>query len=42
MISAGKRAMPNCAFGEDGTSLFLAATDCLARIRLKTNGQGWT
>jgi gluconolactonase len=38
VINAGKRAMPNCAFGEDGRSLFLAATDCLARIRLKTSG----
>ena len=38
IISAGRRAMPNCAFGEDGRSLFLAATDCLARIRLNTRG----
>ncbi|MDE2162992.1 MAG: SMP-30/gluconolactonase/LRE family protein [Alphaproteobacteria bacterium] len=42
IISAGKRAMPNCAFGEDGHSLFLAATDSIARIRVKTHGQGWT
>ena len=38
VIGAGGRAMPNCAFGEDGRTLFLAATDCLARIRLKTRG----
>jgi gluconolactonase len=42
VIGAGNRAMPNCAFGEDGGTLFLAATDCLARIRLKTRGVGWT
>jgi gluconolactonase len=42
VIGAGNRAMPNCAFGEDGKTLFLAATDCLARIRLKTRGKGWT
>jgi gluconolactonase len=40
VIGAGGRAMPNCAFGEDGRTLFLAATDCLARIRLKTRGGG--
>jgi gluconolactonase len=39
-ICARGRAMPNCAFGEDGRTLFLAATDCLARIRLKTHGKG--
>ena len=38
VIGAGKRAMPNCAFGEDGSTLFLAATECLARIRLRTRG----
>ena len=40
VIGAGKRATPNCAFGEDGKSLFLAATDCLARVRLRTRGVG--
>ena len=38
VINVGGRAVPNCAFGEDGKSLFLAATDCLARIQLRTRG----
>ncbi len=41
VISATDRTIPNCAFGEDGVTLFLAATDTVARIRLKTRGKDW-
>jgi len=36
------RACANCAFGEDGHSLFITAQDRLMRIRLKARGLGWT
>jgi gluconolactonase len=36
-IHAG-RAIANCAFGEDGRTLFLTASDRIARIRLRTHG----
>lgn len=36
IISVTSRATPNCAFGEDGSTLFIAATDIVARVRLKT------
>jgi gluconolactonase len=39
-IHAG-RAIANCAFGEDGRTLFLTAHDRLARIRLRTRGAQW-
>lgn len=32
------RPVANCAFGEDGHTLFLTADDSLVRIRLKTSG----
>lgn len=32
------RPVANCAFGEDGHTLFLTADDILARVRLKTTG----
>lgn len=32
------RPVANCAFGEDGHSLFLTSNDILARVRLKTTG----
>jgi gluconolactonase len=35
------RAIANCAFGEDGRTLFLTADDILARIRLNTRGLGY-
>jgi len=38
LISVGGRATPNCAFGEDGSTLFIAATDWVARLKLKTRG----
>ncbi len=42
VISVTGRTTPNCAFGEDGKTLFIAATDTIGRIRLKTRGEGWT
>ncbi len=42
IISVTDRASPNCAFGEDGSTLFIAATDIVARIRLKTRGANWS
>lgn len=37
LISTGK-ATANCAFGEDGRSLFLTSSDMLCRVRIKTRG----
>ena len=37
VIGAG-RAIANCAFGEDGKTLFLTASDSVARVRLRTSG----
>jgi gluconolactonase len=37
LIATGK-ATANCAFGEDGKTLFLTSSDMLARVRLKTSG----
>lgn len=34
-------AIANCAFGEDGSTLFLASNHTLARVRLKTRGLVW-
>ena len=34
-------AVANCAFGEDGSTLFLASNHMLARVRLKTTGLVW-
>ena len=34
-------AIANCAFGEDGRTLFLASNNYLARIRLRTIGLGY-
>ena len=34
-------AVANCAFGEDGRTLFLASNNFLARIRTRTKGLGW-
>jgi gluconolactonase len=36
-IDTGK-AIANCAFGEDGRSLFLASSDVLCRVRTRTRG----
>jgi gluconolactonase len=37
LIATGK-AIANCAFGEDGKTLFLTSSDMVARVRLKTPG----
>ncbi|ATY33717.1 SMP-30/gluconolactonase/LRE family protein [Sphingomonas psychrotolerans] len=37
LIATGK-AIANCAFGEDGKTLFLTSSDMLARVRLKSPG----
>lgn len=34
-------AIANCAFGEDGRTLFLTSNHTLARVRLKTTGLVW-
>ena len=34
-------AIANCAFGEDGRTLFLASNHTLTRVRLKTTGLVW-
>jgi gluconolactonase len=39
-IDAG-RVIANCAFGEDGRTLFLACTDILARVTMRTRGLGF-
>jgi gluconolactonase len=31
----------NCAFGDDGTTLYIAANDSLAKIRTTTKGKGF-
>ena len=35
------RAIANCAFGEDGQTLFLASGEMLARVRTRTRGLGY-
>ena len=37
LIATGK-AIANCAFGQDGKTLFLTSSDMLARVRLKSMG----
>ena len=37
-ICVTARITSNCAFGEDGYTLFITATDIVARVRLKTRG----
>jgi gluconolactonase len=37
-INITARSASNCAFGEDGSTLFITATDIVARVRLKTRG----
>ena len=41
LINVTGRAAPNCAFGEDGSTLFICATDIVARVRLKTKAANW-
>jgi gluconolactonase len=41
LINVTGRASPNCAFGEDGSTLFICATDIVAKIRLRTKAANW-
>jgi gluconolactonase len=41
LIAVTGRSTPNCAFGEDGSTLFICATDIVARIKLKTKAANW-
>jgi gluconolactonase len=41
LINVTGRASPNCAFGEDGSTLFICATDIVAKIKLRTKGSNW-
>jgi gluconolactonase len=41
LINVTGRAAPNCAFGEDGSTLFICATDIVAKVRLKTKAANW-
>ena len=41
VIEIPGRYATNSAFGEDGSTLFIAATDTLCRTRIKTKGTGW-
>jgi gluconolactonase len=31
----------NCAWGDDGSTLYITANTALLRVRLKTKGAGW-
>jgi gluconolactonase len=41
LINVTGRASPNCAFGEDGSTLFICATDIVAKIKLRTKAANW-
>lgn len=41
LINITGRKTSNCAFGEDGSTLFITATDIVARVRLKTKAANW-
>lgn len=41
IINVTGRASPNCCFGEDGSTLFICASDIVARLRLKTKAANW-
>ncbi len=40
-ISITGRVTSNCAFGEDGSTLFITAADIVTRVRLKTRAANW-
>lgn len=42
LISVTGRATSNCAFGEDGSTLFITASDIVAKVRLKTKAANWS
>jgi gluconolactonase len=35
------RATANCAWGDDGSVLYITADDILCRIQTKVKGAGW-
>jgi gluconolactonase len=41
VINTTGRGSSNCAFGEDGSTLFVTSGDIVVKLRLKTKGQGW-
>ncbi len=41
LINVTGRVAPNCAFGEDGSTLFICATDIIAKIKLRTKAPNW-
>lgn len=42
LINITGRTTSNCAFGEDGSTLFITASDIVARVRLKTKAANWS
>ena len=41
VINITGRTTSNCAFGEDGSTLFITASDIVTRVRLKTKAANW-
>jgi len=41
VINTTGRPSSNCAFGEDGSTLFITSGDIVVKLRLKTKGEGW-
>jgi len=41
IINVTGRTTSNCAFGEDGSTLFITASDIVAKVRLKTKAANW-
>jgi len=41
LINVTGRKTSNCAFGEDGSTLFITASDIVTRVRLKTKAANW-
>lgn len=41
LINITGRVTSNCAFGEDGSTLFITASDIVAKVRLKTKAANW-
>lgn len=42
IINVTGRTTSNCAFGEDGSTLFITASDIVARVKLKTKAANWS
>lgn len=41
VINITGRTTSNCAFGEDGSTLFITAADIVAKVKLKTKAANW-